>query len=185
MSLDVWVHVWWCWVIKVASLHWGIWQARRKIHISVCVCAWVNIGMFFLLIDLFHSSRKITGLTNNIKNGSFLSLVRWDSVTVSLQAQSQEHLNGIQPSLIFIFTPFPLWHVKSSSIKKTFWICMSVFVSSGRWWTIPMKKQGYNGTEYLGTRGPGRQPWGLFVHSIYLHNDTTHAVPTSTVNAAL
>lgn len=34
-----------------------------------------------------------------------------------------------------------------------------------------MKKQVYNGTEYLGTRGPRRQPQGWLVHCVILHCD--------------
>lgn len=81
--------------------------------------------------------------------------------------------NTVQPSWIFFI---PVLSLLCSVTISVCWVCISVFVSSCRWWTIPMKKQGYNGTEYLGTRVPRRHPPGWFVHCIYLYHDKTHRV---------
>lgn len=64
----------------------------------------------------------VAGVTTNINSGSVLFKCPSDlSEHEHTRIPTLKQLNGMQPSLISLFTPVPflLWHVKMLSVKKT------------------------------------------------------------------
>lgn len=146
------------------------------------VFAWVNMQknvfsfgrLSFTAGVLTCQIMKITGVANNINNSSLLFKCpcepkQCDSESACTISGAVKWNLALTDFGIHV-RAFPVTCHKVFHKKKAFWVMLSVFVSSGRWWTIPMKKQGYNGTEYLGTRGPRTQPRGWFVHCMYNAN---------------
>lgn len=84
-------------------------------------------------------NRKSTGVSNNMNNGSVLSKCPSNLWVSMYNTRTLKQLNGIQPSLVLLFTPvlFLPWHLSMFLMGKAYWAMHLVpNCSSGTAWYL-------------------------------------------------